>query len=331
MTAWTDELIGYITDALKRAGCKPHISMEQRGYEIFDPRDPTNLPFFQGCYKRYQKEPGSGIVIEPIGFGNIAGEEQQSAIQTALSYKSALADDGIESELKTHGVGPEDITSFAVRIWVPLKQEGRRKSAVPDSLVREKDQVMDWIGLVLLAAGFRWSRYGPPAVSGFALMDAQSFLADYDRGAAFAVLPVGLDDPAECDRETGRYYDALNTHGIGCDLLRTHDAKQVVLVDARQEVVPGAQFELEVQFKLSAFGQMVEDPSLAEVNAILKVTWRKDGRGWKVTGTGKYAGFGGYGLTLVKAAAVCVSEIANGLGNSVGEHVLYDQHVKIHI
>ncbi len=112
--SWYDR----IRVVLRCAGCEPY-SHWHRGFRILN-EDRENDAVIKYVESKFQKPEGQGIVIMPLGFGNIEGEEQESTIREGERYRQALKDNGLESEVLVNNRGPEDITSFAVYVYIPL-------------------------------------------------------------------------------------------------------------------------------------------------------------------------------------------------------------------
>ncbi len=104
---------------LRCAGCQPcSLSPSRRGFEILE--EPESSHIVRYVEEKFQKPMGQAIVVMPVGFGNIAGEEQESAIREGERYKKALADNGLEAEVLVQSKGNKDITSFGVYVYIPL-------------------------------------------------------------------------------------------------------------------------------------------------------------------------------------------------------------------
>ncbi|MBP9822342.1 MAG: hypothetical protein KBC81_02795 [Candidatus Pacebacteria bacterium] len=118
------ELSNWVRVALLCAGFEEFSftgPIQRRGFSFIDL--PINSSGFRGLGPEFGKSMGEEVVVMPVGFGNIAGEEQESAIAEANLYKEALAKMGLKSEVFVRGRGQRDISSFGAYVSVPLAQE----------------------------------------------------------------------------------------------------------------------------------------------------------------------------------------------------------------
>ena len=107
--------------ALRCDGLLEFVPMKCRGFIILDTLKDSMV--YEFVWQQFKKSPNQGIVVYPAGFGNIAPFEQEEAIVEGKRYVEALKKMGLDSKLLVNSEGLNDITSFAVYVYVPFEQE----------------------------------------------------------------------------------------------------------------------------------------------------------------------------------------------------------------
>lgn len=115
---------------LRCAGCEPcSLAPWRCGFDIL--KEPESSHIVRHVEKRFQKPMGQAIVVMPVSFGNTDGEAQESAIREGEKYQKALQENGLEAEVLIQSRGPENISDFAVYVYIPLSQAWQRAQALP--------------------------------------------------------------------------------------------------------------------------------------------------------------------------------------------------------